>query len=341
MKIFELLEDRSDISQSPEFKRWFGDSKVVDDSGKPLVVYRGVDKDYGPMMRVSKEGALGAGIYMTPNPEFASNYASGEYGNVMPLYVSLQNPLILKMQRREDPMILALVQLGMNKDKAADVVEKAYEKYGYIRKQVMTRAISQNYDGIMQYHDNKLSEVVAFYPYQVKSAIGNTGNYTPYGGDITKEELNESVNVPGSNNTLPPEPGSTPIPNGTVRLYHQTDEKNLESIASNGLNIQYARGIEGPRAIYASKTGFYGKPEKTPTVEFYIDIDKWDDPFVLQDVPTEQIIAVHYPWHKQARYILDHQDTLKNTLNGEFDDLGGDYAKAVDYVKTVYKNTKL
>ena len=30
---------------SEAFKSWFGDSKVVDDDGKPLVVYHGTDQD--------------------------------------------------------------------------------------------------------------------------------------------------------------------------------------------------------------------------------------------------------------------------------------------------------
>ena len=29
------------VTDTPEFKKWFGDSKVVDDNGKPLVVYHG------------------------------------------------------------------------------------------------------------------------------------------------------------------------------------------------------------------------------------------------------------------------------------------------------------
>jgi hypothetical protein len=76
-------------------------------------------------------------------------------------------------------MIAALVKLGMAKDKAETLVEKAYDEHGYIRKQVMTRAMAQGYDGIMQYgrDDGELSEVVAFKPTQVKSAIGNRGTY--------------------------------------------------------------------------------------------------------------------------------------------------------------------
>jgi hypothetical protein len=161
------------------FWRWFKDSAVVDDDGRPLVVYRGVDTDYGTTARVSKEGALGAGIYTTPSASFASYYAEGESPNVMPLYVSLQKPLLLKHKGNEDPMIMALVQLGMKQDKAEAMVEKAYEEKGYIGKQVMNRALSQGYDGLMQYRDGKLTEIVAFNPTQIKSAIGNVGKFDP------------------------------------------------------------------------------------------------------------------------------------------------------------------
>jgi len=161
------------------FWRWFKDSAVVDDEDRPLVVYRGVDTDYGTTARVSKEGALGAGIYTTPSASFASSYAEGEAPNVMPLYVSLQKPLLLKHKGNEDPMIMALVQLGMKQDKAEAMVEKAYEEKGYIGKQVMNRALSQGYDGLMQYRDGKLTEIVAFNPTQIKSAIGNVGKFDP------------------------------------------------------------------------------------------------------------------------------------------------------------------
>ena len=145
-----------------------------------------------------------------------------------------------------------------------------------------------------------------------------------------------SAPVPGANGTLAPEAGSTAIPQGTVRLYHQTSEDNLESIAHSGLGIEHAKGIEGPRAIYASETGFYGKPGTRPTLEFFVATDKWDDPFVLQDIPTSQMIAAHLPWHSKARYIMDHPEVLQSTLNGKFDDLDGDYAPAVTYVKQHY-----
>ncbi len=177
------------------FQRWFGDSKVVDENGKPLVVYHGTMRSFDAF-KVSPEGALGAGIYTTPSAEFAGTYAdtsnlsradaakdeaSGQ--NIMPVYVAIQTPLVLDNERG-DPMIAALVKLGVSKDKAESIVERAYDEHGYVRKQVMTRAIAQGYDGIMQYRGGELREIVAFRPNQIKSATGNAGSYDKASPDI-------------------------------------------------------------------------------------------------------------------------------------------------------------
>ena len=61
---------------------------------------------------------------------------------------------------------------------------------------------------------------------------------------------------------IPAEPGSTPIPEGHVRLYHQTHPKNTRSIRRNGLEAR--QPAEGPRGLYADEQGFYGKPEDSP-----------------------------------------------------------------------------
>ena len=140
---------------------------------------------------------------------------------------------------------------------------------------------------------------------------------------------------------LPAEPGTMPVKDGYVRLYHQTDAANIPSIMQSGISIDHAKGIEGPRAVYASQTGFYGKPGDVPTIEFQVPKDKWDDPFVLQDVKPSDIIAAHLPWHDKARYLIDNPSSMQEALSGEFDDLTGDYAPAVAYVKAKYGAAKL
>jgi hypothetical protein len=177
-----------DIAKQDEgaFKKWFGDSKVVNEDGSPMVVYHGTTQDIR-QFKMSKEGSLGAGIYMTPSTEFANSYAEQEGANVLPVYASIEKPLIINtVDRRFDPAVDLLVALGVKREKAEAIVEKASEDKGGITKEVMARAQKQGYDGIMQYRDGMLMEVVAFSPYQVKSAIGNTGEFSRATADIAK-----------------------------------------------------------------------------------------------------------------------------------------------------------
>jgi phage-related protein (TIGR01555 family) len=69
---------REDVTQTPEFKKWFGDSKVVDDNGDPKVVYHGTTVNFQSFSKekASPEGNWGAGFYFTDNPTDVSvNYA--------------------------------------------------------------------------------------------------------------------------------------------------------------------------------------------------------------------------------------------------------------------------
>jgi len=154
--------------------------------------------------------------------------------------------------------------------------------------------------------------------------------------DKNRPQLPEIYNKGGS---VPNEPGSTPIKEGHVRLYHQTDGDNLREIEKHGLLLKHAKGIEGPRAIYAGETPFYGDATKKPTLEFQVPKKDWDAPFVLRDVHPQDFISAHYPWHRHARYLED-ESGIKNVLSGKFDTLKGDEGKAVEYIKNKYSTKK-
>jgi len=51
----------------------------------------------------------------------------------------------------------------------------------------MSRAQKQGYDGIAQYKDGDLSEVVSFSPYGIKSATGNSGEFAPWDPNLSKK----------------------------------------------------------------------------------------------------------------------------------------------------------
>ena len=77
--------------QSPEFKKWFGNSKVVDEQGNPLVVYHGTDKKFTTFnMKKTTQGI----IWFTSNKGDIEAGEVGAQGSgvIMPLYASIKNP---------------------------------------------------------------------------------------------------------------------------------------------------------------------------------------------------------------------------------------------------------
>src|SRR5690554_4610968 len=81
----------TDQTQTPEFRRWFGDSKVVDADGKPLVVYHGTRRDFNEFSPEYAPG-WGRGIYFTDNPSATDEFSWGEGGRVIPAYVRIEDP---------------------------------------------------------------------------------------------------------------------------------------------------------------------------------------------------------------------------------------------------------
>lgn len=68
-------------TETPEFKAWFGESKVRDEQGKPRVVYHGTASDFNEFdpghAAKFDSGYLGTGNYFTTNPQVAAYYANG------------------------------------------------------------------------------------------------------------------------------------------------------------------------------------------------------------------------------------------------------------------------
>jgi hypothetical protein len=164
--------------------------KFLEPSAVQMRLYHGTTATEGGkgqeairQFKPSKEGALGSGVYMTPKADYAGYYAvitpygapPSTGGNVLPVYAQMRNPLVINGEG--DPMIEALIKLGLDENKASRIVERAYENKGYIGKEVESRARAAGYDGLMQYRDGELAEVVSYNPSAIKSALGNEGTY--------------------------------------------------------------------------------------------------------------------------------------------------------------------
>ena len=75
--------------KAANFKRWFKDSKVVDEDGKPLVVYHGTDADFNVFdMDKTRANMDIRGAFFSPWDDDARGYGK----NVRAFYLSIQNP---------------------------------------------------------------------------------------------------------------------------------------------------------------------------------------------------------------------------------------------------------
>ena len=88
------------------FWKWFGDSKVVDKYGEPLVVYHGTGASFNKFKKTkcgvySKNKYACSAFFFADHPQEASLFAESQMShptskaNVMPAYLAIQNPLVV------------------------------------------------------------------------------------------------------------------------------------------------------------------------------------------------------------------------------------------------------
>jgi hypothetical protein len=265
-----------DQTETPAFRQWFGNSKVVDAEGKPLVVYHGTNASfdvfqphsirpvhrlngkeikeanswdmgddragmpegfhYGALSDAATLGAAkalkyrtaeaergghigkpdtdrtlrdlrrlqggdltwaaesrpsGKGSWFTPDMEYSfisrRNTGSDPDANIMPVYLSIKNPIYLNAS--------AIESAGF------DFKVKEYKEQGY--------------DGAVFADDPKnwrktgwsgATQIVAFDPEQIKSAIGNRGTFDPNSPNIV-EQRTSFADVLENLRDVPPAPG--------------------------------------------------------------------------------------------------------------------------------------
>jgi hypothetical protein len=144
----------------------------------PTKWYRGTDNpkelQNPAKWTFGKEGSLGGGgVYITPNPEGASRYASEgmfgtrtEGGFVTPLDVIFEKPLVIDLNKDTGYYleVRALEALGVSAKKAENMAEKAIEDKGGFTTELKKRALDQGYDGIIVKMDGEITEAISYKP---------------------------------------------------------------------------------------------------------------------------------------------------------------------------------
>ena len=173
-------------TEMPEFRRWFGDSKVVDAEGKPLVVYHGTQYSFNafdPGMQGDTVYSEDVGFFFTNDPSEANAYATLDWDresprpNVMPVYLSIRSPKIVTLENDQSPYDNPAVWYDNEGRDAAKDAEDAGQD-GLI--------VIDNRDDMRLPNGEKPTLFVAFRPTQIKSAIGNRGTFDPTDPDIRR-----------------------------------------------------------------------------------------------------------------------------------------------------------
>jgi hypothetical protein len=168
-----------DVTESRQFKRWFGNSKVTNSDGTPKIVYHGTGSDFNTFDK-SRQGENyvqgEGGFFFTSSRKSAESYAklAGEdgKGRVVEAYLSIQKPYEVTAY--------------------GDYVQAPAEKYDDHRSEYLNEAEMQGCDGII-IKGEKSNLYVVFEPNQIKSATDNIGTFDESNSDIRYSREPESI----------------------------------------------------------------------------------------------------------------------------------------------------
>jgi hypothetical protein len=159
-------------TESPQFKNWFGQSKIVDEKGKPQVYYHATGENFD----VFKPNDKGV-IFASPD----KNWVQGGFmpldkeqstsGSVMPVYIKAENPFDYRNPEH-------LSNLLENLDVRESIQEhiRNGRPMGIEKPVVIEKIKELGYDSLYVTEEG-ITNIGVFEPTQVKSSLGNKGAF--------------------------------------------------------------------------------------------------------------------------------------------------------------------
>lgn len=191
-------------TETPEFKKWFKDSKVVNADGSPKVMYHGTTKDFN-VFDLSQSPdtsmtAIGA-IFVTDDPKFANDftYSAGTgplSGNIMPVYVRAENPFDFDNASHRAEVIDDVIDQtpiyanAPNRESMRRVLDESIEKkdgtanWGTIENETFLNVLKDHGFDSFYVREGGRKNLGLFDNKQIKSATGNIGTFDETNPDI-------------------------------------------------------------------------------------------------------------------------------------------------------------
>lgn len=208
----------ADYTNTPEFKRWFGASKVVNADGSPRVVYHTgyFEEDYHGVPTTSEGMHFGTKAaaeardhgkrvddFVAATTVYKGEDSQGkpawfwESGNVNSFEVVSEDGYATKKEAEAHAGIMAREYADSESDSSEPLpMTQAYLSIKNPMRvpdqhanwaDAIAKAKAAGHDGIVyrnQYEDKGSDSWIAFRPEQIKSAVGNTGAFDPNNPDI-------------------------------------------------------------------------------------------------------------------------------------------------------------
>lgn len=299
---------------TPEFKAWFGDSKIVDEDGKPLIVYHGSDAEFNVFDRTKARANMDIqGSFFSPWELDAQGYG----GNVRAFYLSIKNPA-------PSSVAYSVLKKYQGQNNAGVKAREELERMGY--------------DGV----NNDNEEYIAFNANQIKS-VYNRGTFSPESDNIYYQTAyhgsGESELVGGKFSLDYAGTGEGNAAHGygvyaTVN-YDVADEKYREMV----VNARYAE--QSNRFNEDILQQEYDKQErKASSSKSQVE---WDKLALLEDLLVthdDAVVYANYPKELQEWYAKDIRNTIinRNRKRGQVYEL--DIPENIDLLdeqKSIYK----
>jgi hypothetical protein len=185
---------------SPEFRRWFGASKVVDEAGDPLIVWHASPPRIDVFYEFDPERVVDIGFH------FGTEKAASEFGKPRPFYLSVQNPIRLEdpgdwfersgrtwsvqdqlardglIDRRQYEAIHAAAKTLQVEQLARGRTIRWTQERANLSEKLRRILLDKGIDGAV--YTNEAEDVgstswIAFFPTQIKAAVGNRGTFDP------------------------------------------------------------------------------------------------------------------------------------------------------------------
>ena len=180
-----LTSEQQDLVNTPAFKKWFGDSKVVDENGEPMVMYHGTSLSAKAAMEIngfdSSKGSRGLqGFSFMSEKGLTKRY---DKGVVLDVFLNLRNPMNFEKNFEiREKIIKKVAGKDMQDMSNLDWITHTEE----ISRLFQKEAIKLGYDGVF---DVNQPEATVFKNTNIKLADGTNTAFDPSKPSIRQQKM--------------------------------------------------------------------------------------------------------------------------------------------------------